>query len=78
MPESAKIESHIDKNPEIQDMQSYQEDDENAKSATEFGRGSNNGSDDFLPMCYENDEFNSHDVFFENFHAGYKREAEHR
>lgn len=77
MPQSAKVEVQIDKNSDVQETRTEQEDDDLAKFAAEFDRATNNESD-FSPISYEDDEFNVHDTFFENFHAGYKRESEHR
>lgn len=73
MPESAKSDVLMEKSCEIQ----LQEDNNSAKSTAELYRELNNGTD-FLSMIYEDDEFNYRDAFFENFHAGYKRESEHR
>lgn len=77
MPQSAKVEVQIDKNSDVQETRTEQEDDDLAKFAAEFDRAANNESD-FSPISYEDDEFNVRDAFFENFHAGYKRESEHR
>ncbi|CRK93431.1 CLUMA_CG006967, isoform A [Clunio marinus] len=77
MPEAAKIEVHIDKSSEIQDMQSHQEDDDIAKTSSELDRILSNGRD-FSPISYEENNFECHESFFENFHAGYKRESDHR
>lgn len=74
MPQSAKLEGQLDKNWEVQD---FQNDDEYAKTATEFNSAVNNGSD-FSSMFYEQDESEIREAFHENFHAGYKRDSEHR
>lgn len=76
MPQSEKLlEVQFDKNWEVQDLRS---DDEFAKTATEFIGAVNNGSEVFPTMFYEQDESECREAFHENFHAGYKRDSEHR
>lgn len=74
MPQSAKSAVQLDKIPEVE---LHQEEDEVAKTPTDFGRILNNESD-FSSMFYEENEFNSRNAFSESAHAGYKRDVAHR
>lgn len=77
MPQSAKVEVQTDKSSDTQEPRTYQDDDDLAKFAAEFDRATNYEGD-FSPIPYEEDECDRREAFFENFHAGYKRESEHR
>lgn len=74
MPQSEKFEVRFDKDWEVQDLQN---DNEFAKTTTEFKSSANNGSES-PSLFYEQDETEIREAFQENFHAGYKRESEHR
>lgn len=74
MPQSANINVCSDKSP--CEIQSY--DDENANLKVSF---TSNNAHESATMFHDDDEENALSTpedFFENFHAGYKRESEHR
>lgn len=77
MPQSAKIEVQIDKSADIVEPFYREDENEFAKTTSEFGSAVNNGSD-FSPIIGEENDFNYSEAFNENFHAGYKRDALHR
>lgn len=77
MPQSANIDVDSDKSPH--DIQSREDNDENANLKVSFI--SNNGNDSLMTFHDDEEEENTlsmEEDFFENFHPGYKRESEHR
>lgn len=67
MPQSSKIEVKFDRNLNVHDG-------DHTKPTTELIN-----VNDFYPICYEENDPCSRDLFLENNnHAGYKRESDHR
>lgn len=75
MPESAKIDGPGNRSPELNEIRSSREDDDCAKLDLSCIPNSDFSSSIFAD---EESDFNSREALHENFHAGYKREAEHR
>lgn len=75
MPESAKIEGPGDRSPDLNEIRSSREDDECAKLDLSCTPNCDFSSS-FL--ADEENDFNGLETFHENFHAGYKRDSEHR
>jgi hypothetical protein len=78
MPQSAKIEVQIDKSSDVLELRSSRDEDEFAKSSSEFGSAANNGSDFSSILEEEESDFNYSEALNENFHSGHKRDALHR
>lgn len=73
MPLSAKVELE-----KISESLEAHEDDDSAKSASELSFAMNNGRD-FSTLFYDDDfELNPREAFHDNYHAGYKRDSDHR
>jgi hypothetical protein len=77
MPQFAKIDVQIDKSVEVVELPPVREDDEFAKSTSEFGSAANNSSE-FLSILDGENDFNYSEALNDNFHSAYKRDALHR